>query len=125
MVVDKPNVGPEKNRLPAETAPPRQNDPPALKSVKSPGNPLGHEQAVISGMGEEAPAPAGKVIDLSGIKTAADHSGKEPTAPNVADRPPEVVPDQKRRGRPPKEQAGVSAGKKEKAAEPRTGRPSK
>ena len=31
----------------------------------------------------------------------------------------------KRRGRPPKEQAAVSAGKKEKAAEPRTGRPSK
>ena len=76
-------------------------------------------------MGEEAPAPAGKVIDLSGIKTAADHSGKEPTAPNVADKPPEAVPDQKRRGRPPKEQAAVSAGKKEKAAEPRTGRPSK
>lgn len=62
MVVDKPNVGPEKNRLPAETAPPRQNDPPALKSVKSPGNPLGHEQAVISGMGEEAPAPAGTPV---------------------------------------------------------------
>ena len=80
---------------------------------------------MISGMGEEAPAPAGKVMDLSGIKTAADHSGKEPTAPNVADRPPEIVPDQKRRGRPPKEQAGMSAGKKEKAAEPRTGRPSK
>ena len=36
-----------------------------------------------------------------------------------ADKPP------KRRGRPPKEQAGPTAGKKEKAAEPRTGRPSK
>lgn len=69
-------------------------------------------------MGEEAPAPAGKVMDLSGIKTAADHSGKEPTAPNVADRPPEIVPDQKRRGRPPKEQAGMSAGKRRKRRSP-------
>ena len=104
---------------------PQENTPPDVAALLGADTPPEHEQAVISGMGEEAPAPAGKVIDLSGIKTAADHSGKEPTAPNVADRPPEVVPDQKRRGRPPKEQAAVSAGKKEKAAEPRTGRPSK
>ena len=104
---------------------PQENTPPDVAALLGSDAPPEHEQAVISGMGEEAPAPAGKVIDLSGIKTAADHSGKEPTAPNVADKPPEVVPDQKRRGRPPKEQAGVSAGKKEKAAEPRTSRPSK
>ncbi|MGO5022452.1 MATE family efflux transporter [Lawsonibacter sp. LCP25S3_G6] len=73
----------------------------------------------------EAAAPAGKVIDLSSIQAATDHDGKESTAPDVTARPLEAVPDQKRRGRPPKEQAGVSAGKKEKAAEPRTGRPSK
>ena len=104
---------------------PQENTPPDVAALLGADTPPEHEQAVISGMGEEAPAPAGKVIDLSGIKTAADHSGKEPTAPNVADKPPEAVPDQKRRGRPPKEQAAVSAGKKEKAAEPRTGRPSK
>ena len=73
----------------------------------------------------EAPAPAGKVIDLSSIQVATDHDGKESTAPDVTAKPPEAVPDQNRRGRPPKEQAGVSARKKEKAAEPRTGRPSK
>ena len=74
-------------------------------------------------MGENA--PAGKVIDLSDIKTAADHNDKASTTPDVTAKPPEATPAQKRRGRPPKEQAGVSAGKKEKAAEPRTGRPSK
>ena len=125
MADDKLNTGPKDNATPEAAASPGTSDPPTPGPIKSPGNPPGHEQAVIPGMGEEAPTPAGKVIDLSGIKTAADHSGKEPTAPNVADRPPEVVPDQKRRGRPPKEQAAVSTGKKEKAAEPRTGRPSK
>ena len=73
----------------------------------------------------EAPAPAGKVIDLSSIQVATDHDGKESTAPDVTAKPSEAVPDQNRRGRPPKEQAGVSTRKKEKAAEPRTGRPSK
>lgn len=97
---------------------PQENTPPDVAALLGADTPPEHEQAVISGMGEEAPAPAGKVIDLSGIKTAADHSGKEPTAPNVADRPPEVVPDQKRRGRPPKEQAAVSAGKRRKRRSP-------
>ena len=73
-------------------------------------------------MGENA--PAGKVIDLSDIKTAADHNDKASITPDVTAKPPEAIPAQKRRGRPTKEQAGVSAGKKEKAAEPRTGRPS-
>ena len=74
---------------------------------------------------EKAPAPAGKVIDLSGIKAAADHSGKGPIAPDAADKPPEVAPEQKRRGRPPKAKPEADAGKQEKAAAPHTGRPSK
>ena len=104
---------------------PQENISPDVASLLGADAPPNHEQAVIPDMGEEAPAPAGKVIDLSGIKAAADHSSNGPIALDVADKPPEVVPDQKRRGRPPKEQAAVSTGKREKAAEPRTGRPSK
>ena len=125
MADDKPNTGPKDNAPPEATAPPGPSDPPASEPFKSPNRPSVHEQAVISGMGKDVSTPAGKEIDLSGIKTAADHKSKEPIAPDVADKPPEGAPAQKRRGRPPKEQAGVSAGKKEKAAEPRTGRPSK
>ncbi|MDU6203167.1 MAG: hypothetical protein E6626_16705, partial [Flavonifractor plautii] len=36
----------------------------------------------------EAPAPAGKVIDLSSIQVATDHDGKESTAPDVTAPPP-------------------------------------
>ena len=125
MAEEKLNTGPKDNKLPEAAAPPGPSDPPTPESGKSLGDPPGHEQAVILGMGKDTPTPAGKVIDLSGIKAAADHSSNGPIALDVADKPPEVVPDQKRRGRPPKEQAAVSAGKKEKAAEPRTGRPSK
>ena len=125
MADDKLNTGLKDNPPPEAAAPPGPSDPPAPEPIIRPGNPPGHEQAVIPSMAEDAAALAGKVIDLSGIKAAADHNDKGPIAPDVADRPPEVVPDQKRRGRPPKEQAAVSAGKKEKAAEPRTGRPSK
>ncbi|MBM6888173.1 hypothetical protein [Pseudoflavonifractor phocaeensis] len=125
MADDKLNTGLKDNPPPEATAPPGPSDPPAPELIIRPGNPPGHEQAVTPGMVEDAPASAGKVVDLSGIKVGADHNGKGPIAPNVADKPPEAAPDPKRRGRPPKEQAGVSAGKKEKAAEPRTGRPSK
>ena len=104
---------------------PQENTPPDIAALLGSDTPPEHEQAVISGMGEEAPAPAGKVIDLSDIKAAADRNDKETAAPDVTAKPSEAVPDQNRRGRPPKEQAGVSARKKEKAAEPRTGRPSK
>ena len=106
MADEKLNTSPKDNKPPEATAPPGQNVQSALESVKSPGDPPGHEQAVILGMGKEAPAPAGKVIDLSGIKAVAAHNGKLPIAPDVADKPPEGTPDQKRRGRPPKEQAG-------------------
>ena len=90
MADEKLSTGPKNNKTPEATAPPGVSDPPAPEPVKSPGDPPGHEQAVIPGMVEDAPAPAGKVIDLPGIKVAADRNGKGPIAPNVADKPPEV-----------------------------------
>ena len=115
MAAEKLNPDQKNIKPPEAAAPPRTSISPAPEPVKSPGEPPEHEQAVIFGMVEDAPAPASKVINLSGVKVVAD----------VAAKPPEVVPDQKRRGRPLKEQAGVSAEKKEKATEHRTGRPSK
>ena len=82
------------------------------------------EQSVVPGMGEDAPAPSGKVINLSDIQ-AADKGGKEASAPAPDKKAPEADKPPKRRGRPPKEQAGPTVEKKSKAAEPRTGRPSK
>ena len=70
------------------------------------------------------PAPSGKVINLSDIQ-AADKGSKEASAPAQNRKAPEADKPPKRRGRPPKEQAGPTTEKKSKAAEPRTGRPSK
>ena len=42
---------------------PQENTPPDVAALLGADTPPEHEQAVISGMGEEAPAPAGKVID--------------------------------------------------------------
>ncbi|RHO54816.1 ParB/RepB/Spo0J family partition protein [Ruminococcaceae bacterium AM07-15] len=125
MADEKLNTGSKDNASLRATAPPGASAPPAPEAGKSPGDPLGHEQAVIPGMVEEVPAPASKVIDLPGIKAVADHNDKEPIAPNAADKPPEPVPDQKRRGRPPKANAEVGTGKQGKTAEPRAGRPPK
>ena len=136
MADEKVNVSPEEKNAPETPAPSGPSDPPAPEHTEGPAVPGGDqaapahvgpatpEQSVIPGMGEDAPAPSGKVIDLSDIQ-AADKGGKEASAPvpdkkaQEADKPP------KRRGRPPKERAGPTAEKKSKAAEPRTGRPSK
>ena len=75
-------------------------------------------------MGEDTPAPSSKVINLSDIQ-AADKGGKEASTPTLEKKAPEADKPPKRRGRPPKEQAGPTVEKKSKAAEPRTGRPSK
>ena len=48
--------------------------------MRSPPKNGGPEQSVIPGMGEDAPAPSGKVINLSDIQ-AADKGGKEASAP--------------------------------------------
>lgn len=125
MADEKLNTGPKDNKLPEAAVPPGASDPPAPEPLKCPGDPPGHEQAVIPGMVEEAPAPASKVIDLSGIKAATNYKGKGPIAPDVADKPPEAAPDQKRRGRPPKSKLEAGAGKQEKMAEPHMARPFK
>lgn len=125
MADEKLNTGPEDNKFPEAAAPPGASNPPAPELGKSPSDPPGHEQAVIPGMGKDTPTPAGMVIDLSGIKAAANHNGKGPIALGVADKPSEAAPEQKRRGRPPKAKPEAGAGKQEKTAEPHAGRPSK
>ena len=66
-------------------------------------------------MVEDTPAPANKVIDLSGIQAAVDHKGKEPIAPNAADKPPETAPGQKRGDIHPRQSAQHTlANRKEK-----------
>ena len=136
MADEKVNVSPEESKTPEAPAPSGPGDPPAPEHTEGPAGPGGDqaapshaepstpEQSVIPGMGEDAPAPSGKVINLSDIQ-AADKDGKEASTTAPEKKAPEADQPKKRRGRPPKEQATVSAGKKEKAAEPRTGRPSK
>ena len=142
MADEKVNASPEEKKAPETPAPSGPGDPPAPEHVEGPGGP-GKDQAapahaepaapsagehtqqtILPGMGEDAPAPSSKVINLSDIQ-AADKSGKEVSAPAPNKKAPEADKPPKRRGRPPKEQAGPTAGKKEKAAEPLTGRPSK
>ena len=136
MADEKVNVSPEESKTSEAPAPSGPGDPPAPEHTEGPAVPGGDqaapshaepstpEQSVIPGMGEDAPAPSGKVINLSDIQ-AADKGGKEASAPAPDKKAPEADKPPKRRGRPPKEQAGPTAEKKSKAAEPRTGRPSK
>lgn len=95
MADNKLNTSPEGDKSLGSTAPQGLGDSPSPEPVKNPSNSPNHEQAMIPGMGENA--LAGKMIDLPSIKAAADRSGKEPTAPDVADSSPELVPYQKRR----------------------------
>ena len=136
MADEKVNVSAEESKTPEAPAPSGPGDPPAPEHTEGPAVPGGDqaapshaepstpEQSVIPGMGEDAPAPSGKVINLSDIQ-AADKGGKEASTPAPDKKAPEADKPPKRRGRPPKEQAGPTAEKKSKAAEPRTGRPSK
>ena len=145
MADEKVNASPEEKKAPEAPAPSGPGDPPAPEHTEGPAVPGGDqtapahvepampektegpikpEQSVIPGMGEDVPAPSGKVINLSDIQ-AADKGGKEASAPAPDKKAPEADKPPKRRGRPPKEQAGPTAEKKSKAAEPRTGRPSK
>lgn len=142
MADEKVNMGPEENKTPETQSPPGQGDLPPLEENNAPAvsgedkaapdhvepdppSADNHtQQTVLPGMGEDTPAPSGKVINLSDIQ-AADKDGKEASTTAPEKKAPEADQPKKRRGRPPKEQAAVSAGKKEKAAEPRTGRPSK
>ena len=145
MADEKVNVSPEESKPPEAPAPSGPGEPPAPEHTEGPAVPGGDqaapahvepampektegpikpEQSVIPGMGEDTPAPSSKVINLSDIQ-AADKGGKEASAPALEKKAPEADKPPKRRGRPPKEQAGPTVEKKSKAAEPRTGRPSK
>lgn len=145
---DRPGDAPVKDALPIQEPPVQETDAPGkTQEPAAPGTgpALQAEQSVIPGMGEDNPARSAlgevvvdfdKINELMSQRRAAAHGavdklkapatdkdGKE--APILEEKAPEADQPKKRRGRPPKEQAGVSAGKKEKAAEPRTGRPSK
>lgn len=107
MADEKVNVSPEESKTPEAPAPSGPGDPPAPEHTEGPAVPGGDqaapshaepstpEQSVIPGMGEDAPAPSGKVINLSDIQ-AADKDGKtgwerprspcRPTAAPVASR---------------------------------------
>ena len=112
MANDKLSTGPEENKSPESPTLDGPNDAPGPKHT---------EQA-------KSPATSEKVIDLAGIRTAADKEDKAPESP-ADDKAPwekslaeiEAENPPKRRGRAPKEQAGNT----EKTAEPRTGRPPK
>ena len=113
MANNKLNTDPKDNKPLESALPPGVSDPPAPAATKILNNLSEHEQAMIPGMGENA--PAGKVIDLSDIKTAVDQKDKASTTPDVTAKPLKATPAQKCRGRLPKKQAGVSAGKKQRS----------
>ena len=127
MADEKVNMSPEERKTPEAPAPSGPGDPPAPEHTEGPAVPGGDqaapahvgpatpEQSVIPGMGEDAPAPSGKVINLSDIQ-AADKGSKEASAPAPDKKAPEADKPPKRRGRPPKEQAGPTAEKKAKTA---------
>ena len=145
---DHPGDAPAKEAPPIQEPPVQETD--ALGKTQEPAAPgtgpaLQAEQSVIPGMGEDNPARSAlgevvvdfdKINELMSQRRAAAHGAvdklKAPAtdkdgkkAPIPEEKALEADQPKKRRGRPPKEQAAVSAGKKEKAAEPRTGRPSK
>ena len=145
---DRPGDAPVKEAPPIQEPPVQEtNAPGKTQEPAAPGTgpALQAEQSVIPGMGEDNPARSAlgevvvdfdKINELMSQRQAAAHGavdklkapatdkdGKE--APIPEEKAPEAEQPKKRRGRPPKEQAAMSAGKKEKAAEPRTGRPSK
>ena len=130
MADEKVNVSPEERKTPEAPAQSGPGDPPvpsgdqAAPAHAEPAAEEHTQQTVLPGMGEDAPASSGKVINLSDIQVA-DKGGKEASAPAPDKKTPEADKPPKRRGRPPKEQARPTVEKKSKAAEPRTGRPSK
>ena len=116
MADEKVNVSSEEKKAPEAPAPSGPGDPPAPEHTEGPAVPGGDQtapvhaepaagehtqQTVLPDMGEDAPAPSGKVINLSDIQ-AADKGGKEASAPAPDKKAPEADKPPKRRGRPPK-----------------------
>lgn len=112
MADEKVNVSPEEKKAPEAPAPSGPGDPPAPEHTEGPAVPGGAhaepaagehtQQTVLPDMGEDAPAPSGKVINLSDIQ-AADKGGKEASAPAPDKKAPEADKPPKRRGRPVEE----------------------
>ena len=90
MADENVNASPEEKKAPEAPAPSGPGDPPAPEHTEGPAVPGGAhaepaagehtQQTVLPGMGEDAPAPSGKVINLSSIQ-AEDKGGKEASAP--------------------------------------------
>ena len=132
MADEKVNMGPEENKPPETLSPPGQGDLPPLEENNAPAvsgedktapdhvepDPPSADkhtqQTVLPGMGEDTPAPSGKVINLSDIQ-AADKDGKAASAPTPDKKTPEADKPPKRRGRPPKEDKDKAAALKPKA----------
>ena len=93
---------------------PQENTPPDVAALLGSDAPPEHEQAVISGMGEDTPAPAGKVINLSELQFA-DNGKKDVPAHAAEGKAPEADKPPKRRGRPPKADKDKDAAPKPKA----------
>ena len=135
MADDKLKTSPESpgqdrpGDTPVEDAPSMQESPAPEKAEEH----TEPEQSAIPDMGEDTPArpaPGEVVVDFDKInelmsqrRAPARDAVSKAEVPSVEADGQEKAP--KRRGRPPKEQAGPTAEKKAKAAEPRTGRPSK
>ena len=132
MADEKVNMGPEENKPPETLSPPGQGDLPPLEENNAPAvsgedktapdhvepDPPSADkhtqQTVLPGMGEDTPAPSGKVINLSDIQ-AADKDGKAASAPTPDKKTPEADKPPKRRGRPPKADKDKAAAPKSKA----------
>ena len=132
MADEKVNMGPEENKAQETLSPPGQGELPPLEENNTPAvsgedkaapdhvepDPPSADrhtqQTVFPGMGEDTPAPSGKVINLSDIQ-AADKGGKEAPAPAPEKKASEAEQPKKRRGRPPKADKDKAATPKPKA----------
>ena len=122
---------------------PEAHTTPEAPAPETPGGPAVEEQATIPGM-EGGPAPSGKVIDLSDVRTAGADKAKaaepdkvEPPAPKVDKQPEKPAPaadaragkEMLKQARPPKADKAPptdkGAKKAERADKPRRGRPPK
>ena len=107
MADEKVNVSAEESKPPEAPAPPapEHTEGPAVpggaQAAPAHAEPSTPEQSVIPGMGEDVPAPSGKVINLSDIQ-AADKGGKEASAP----APDKKAPEAEKAPKPSPERAG-------------------
>ena len=115
MADEKVNMGPEENKAQENLSPPGQGELPPLEENNTPAvsgedkaapdhvepDPPSADkhtqQTVLPGMGEDTPAPAGKVINLSELQSA-DNGKKEVPAPAGEEKAPGPSPERAGRG---------------------------